>query len=165
MNALYYTLIKSVWLSVVDNVMSMWCVSIIYKIDNILIIDDAELNVLRHLCHIIDEMFGCVILHCWTTFGCCVKPDRLLRKPQQTCRLQVQGLDGYQQSPAQRSADAELHAFLSLLVALATVYLLPSPTHYRLMVFCYDHELGRILVLPLVGYQSMFAAGTECMQV
>ena len=36
----------------------------IYKLDNIIIIDDAELNILRQLCHVIDEMFGCVILHC-----------------------------------------------------------------------------------------------------
>ena len=38
-----------------------------------------------------------------------VKPDRLLHKsPQKRWRLEVEGLDADQQSPTQRSADAEL---------------------------------------------------------
>ena len=37
-----------------------------------------------------------------------VKPDRLLHKSPQRCRLEVEGLDADQQSPTQRSADAEL---------------------------------------------------------
>ena len=94
------------------------------------------------------------------------KPDRLLRKPQQTCHRMVEGLDAHQQSPIQRSVDTELHAFLPpalpvlvsfyllsypLLVAIAIVYLLPSPTCAH-PVFHNDHELGRIpMYLPVVG--------------
>ena len=40
------------------------------------------------------------------------KPDQLLCKPQQTYHLEVEGLDAHQQSPTQRSVDAELHALL-----------------------------------------------------
>ena len=98
---------------------------------------------------------------------CSVKPDQLLRKPQQTYHLEVEGLDAYLQSPIQHRLDAELPAFLPLsLVAFATVYLLPSPTRNHPLVFHHDNELRQVPAYhPFVGYQSTFATGTECMQV
>ena len=133
-----------------------------YKLANIIIIDGAELNVsydamlLKNAC----TCYSAMLNH----FGRSVKPDQLLRKPQQTCHLEVEGLDAYQQSATQRSIDAELHAFLPLLPPLATVY--PSPTRDHLMVFHHDNELWWVPAYhPLVVYQSKFATGTECMQV
>ena len=104
------------------------------------------------------DSLAMILIKCLHVLFCNVEPllgvvlsptDFDLRKSQQTCHLKVKGLNVSQQSPTQHSADT---AFLSLLVALATVYLLPSPTHDRLMVFHYDYEFGCIPVyLPVVG--------------